>query len=1533
MAGIHFDITGDNRNFIEAINQIQARVKQTSSVLAEVGKNFNVSGVTNQIIALTKVIQEQENKIRAAKDDIVSMMEEANDYRNKGDNSKFEYTQKVIEQETKKLGGYVNKLKEYKQALDDIMTANGRETGAKAPMFFADMSQFDAYEELLRKREELQSKIANFNNEGMNESQATARIVEMRSALTALNTEINNTELAAAKAASALGENGQKASEAAVNYYTLTKAVEEQISKVNDLEAETLEAYNSFQASVEIGDVEGASNAQAEYENLKETLHSARIELINLQNDQKTAENTFRQFGDTSSSLRMQLREITMELQNLTLEYRMMSSEERNSAKGQEMKKKIEELTDKAGELKDAFIDVQKAISSTASDTSAFDAIAGGINVVTSSFGAATGVAAMFGVEEEDLLDIQAKLQASLAISNALTVIQTQLQKESALMIGINTIQKKAAVIAENLDTVAKGKNVIATTAATVAQKAFNLVAKANPYVLLATALITVVGALAAFTLGTKKSSKAEEEAKQKAEELREEHNRLFADYNRNVGKLKTSYMELQTQWNSLSSDQERAKWVTENKDKFAELGLKVNNVKDAEAVLVANTSAVIQSMVLRAKAAYQAAQAQAAYERALNGKIDESTRTVNAEQARWMQSKGYQVKERGNGLWFAEAEGIKAYNAALESFADMNFTKAQYGIMDLNNEADELLGKYKKTKEEVTKSTGGKKDNTAKEEGDRQAKEKQQEWKHEEEMRKLKQDADRALEDASIADIQSQAERERRERESQHRRSLEDIEAQEDEIYKVIYEKRKEAYEIAHKNDKNGGHYENDALGELGWQGVKGTLTEGEQAYFDKRYEIIKASLDKENTEYNRWFEENLRKQEKENNDILYEYLEKFGDYNQQRFAIYEKANNEICELEKQLNAESNEDTRQAIQQKIELIKNGVKQQEEALDQKFGKTPAILGDLFGDASKKGVKDISKLIDKYRAFLDYKEGKRSRDDLKNVYGFTEEEIDGINGKLKTGELTIKELSDKVAELMNMFGNGSSLKEFAFKLKTLMQDARKAFEAGNGEKGWEHTSKAITMIGGKFDEAAGYVQAFGSVLQGCFDVDSSDIAQTVEGLKQVSGYITNIAQGAAQGGTAGAIVGFGMSVADILSKVQAQLDAEAQFMNQQERARLNNTIDAVKSSIDKLTETMGHGIDAIEKSIEINKKLSYLQEKYVEGLQASKGVMIQSPLAFMGDNYNTLTTARIVADRYGLDAWFGDRNYTLGKGFGSWQSILTNTDPEKLAEILYDIRENDFALWGEITSIEGAKEYFEALADTYMETADNIKKTQEMLTSTTSDDVFNNFMDKLYKMAGGAEDVFDEISDDWQDMVNKMVINNLVSNNFKKNLEEWYKKLAEVNKKRIEGAIDDAMYKNQLDQLKNEYNEYANNAKDEIEQLRSMGLVANTGENSDKKATYNVSDKVTYDQMDEFTGILRATQIAVEHGGVTRDLILANLETLSTLLTGNGVWAEMRNLIATSNDYLLDIKKSNRAMLDRFTERMDTIINKIDDLDI
>lgn len=404
------------------------------------------------------------------------------------------------------------------------------------------------------------------------------------------------------------------------------RIVEDLTKKTEQLAAEIEEAEKSGGS--------GIDQKKKEYEELSEQLQEAKQDFISLQREFGKQSGTATQ-DQAADSLKTRLRQLTQQIAELTLEYRNMSASEQQSAKGQELLKKIEGLTNEAGTLRDAMDDVNRSVRGVASDTRTFDALAGGINVVTSSAGAATSVMQMFGASQEDLVEIQTKLQATLAISNALSVIQNNLQKESNLMIGINTLQEKANNAAKAIKIATEGKGVIATKAAIVAQKAFNAVAKANPYVLLAGAILTVVGAFAAFSAGSKKATEAEKKrneelgkAKRLAEERAEAEKKMAEGISQAASQQLASYYLLQRKWKECNNDvKKQEKFMSEYRKELDNTGFAIYNLTDAETFFVAKTDDVVNSIMARARA-------QASYELMVD-KIKKGLEKINEKSVR----------------------------------------------------------------------------------------------------------------------------------------------------------------------------------------------------------------------------------------------------------------------------------------------------------------------------------------------------------------------------------------------------------------------------------------------------------------------------------------------------------------------------------------------------------------------------------------------------------------------------------------------------------------------------------------------------------------------------------------------------------------------------------------------------------------------------------------------------------------------------------------------------------------------------------
>ena len=181
---------------------------------------------------------------------------------------------------------------------------------------------------------------------------------------------------------------------------------------------------------------------------------------------------------------------------------------------------------------------------------------------------------------------------------------------------------------------------------------------------------------------------------------------------------------------------------------------------------------------------------------------------------------------------------------------------------------------------------------------------------------------------------------------------------------------------------------------------------------------------------------------------------------------------------------------------------------------------------------------------------------------------------------------------------------------------------------------------------------------------------------------------------------------------------------------------------------------------------------------------------------------------------------------------TWNGDLWNLSPEEMKMLRSNVD-----MWKHIQDT-GKGGYGGRVAeklDKYIEQAGKLKEITdalyENLTTTTKDNVFDDFLSSLYSLANGSKDVFKDIADNWQEMVNKMAVNNLVGAKFQKNLESWYERLAKLNEERVEGKMTDAEFRKRLDALKAEYDGYVNSAQKDMEQLRNEGIVKSVDKDS------------------------------------------------------------------------------------------------------
>lgn len=277
-------------------------------------------------------------------------------------------------------------------------------------------------------------------------------------------------------------------------------------------------------------------------------------------------------------------------------------------------------MAQQAGQYADALGDASQAVRQFADDNLNLNAAVQGIQLVASSASIATGAMNLFGIENENVNEAILKVQSSLAILNGVQAVANVLNKDSALMLKLQALATTGATVTTTSFSAALTKNAIVealatakTKISTAIQTAWN-VAKAIGMAMLGnfTGLaLLAVGAVVGLTMATKSDTDATEEDNKSKEKLAttteylgEKSREASEKINTEAGKLIASYKGLQTQFNALGDDVEKAKWIEENKNKFQQLGYEIDNVTDAEDFFNKSSNAVINALQKRAKAA-----------------------------------------------------------------------------------------------------------------------------------------------------------------------------------------------------------------------------------------------------------------------------------------------------------------------------------------------------------------------------------------------------------------------------------------------------------------------------------------------------------------------------------------------------------------------------------------------------------------------------------------------------------------------------------------------------------------------------------------------------------------------------------------------------------------------------------------------------------------------------------------------------------------------------------------------------------------
>lgn len=608
-------------------------------------------------------------------------------------------------------------------------------------------------------------------------------------------------------------------------------------------------------------------------------------------------------------------------------------------------------------------------------------------------------------------------------------------------------------------------------------------------------------------------------------------------------------------------------------------------------------------------------------------------------------------------------------------------------------------------------------------------------------------------------------------------------------------------------------------------------------------------------------------------------EYFIEFGNYQEKRKNLIQKYDDEIAKLQ----SDSPE----------YAIKVAEKNQAvEQLDEQYGRTTRAMADLFEDASNKSVSAIQHIIDKYEALIEYMSGTDkdiSIADLKGI-GFTDKDIE----KIEKGEISIKDVTDAIRGLKDELKGKSPWQAF-------VSDLEKGIEAiKKGGSDSKKVGQGITDIGNAVTSFAPALGEFGSNIANIFGVSDSAITGVTDAL----GGLGTTAIGVGQI-MSGDIVGGAMSAVSGISSVVSAFEGlfGADYSDYENMKAQYETLIAIWDEL--ITKKMDYididyGTEAIKAAEEAEQLVN---------IQISRQRQLIKQLASSGASAGSHSLGYRINDRLSKEDYqriSGLVGQKITAEYQLWdlssEQIEKILSDEKLVSVL-DTVNKDF-----VTYLQNIVDYGEQLTEI-------AQKEKEAITGIGFDEFKNGYADLLSDLDSTNED----FANNFEKYLQKAIFQSLIANEYKDKIKELYDAWANYGK--------DGLSSDEAREIRDMQAQLTDSLLAEREQLmKDFGWSLSTEQQSASSKGFQV---MSQDTGEELNGRFTALQISNEEIKNTMLSMLAIANTISISVNNNGIiLAEIRNLVITSNDYLDNIAVYTKKILEEFGSKLDNINQNI-----
>lgn len=793
--------------------------------------------------------------------------------------------------------------------------------------------------------------------------------------------------------------------------------------------------------------------------------------------------------------------------------------------------------------------------------------------------------------------------------------------------------------------------------------------------------------------------------------------------------------------------------------------------------------------------------------------------------------------------------------------------------------------------------------------------------------MRREQSDAERNLEisvaQSRIDAMQEGYEKERTQRELNHKKELEDIEKQRRDFLQRKRDEMKLKFEADPKN--KGKVFNASSV----------TLSTADNAKFD---EMIANTKTKHANEYKELEVQRLQ--------ALYDYLKEYGTIQEQAYAIAK-------EYEDKITKEKDENRKKILQKEKESALAKTNSNSLAMNIDWGATFGGIGKVLKDIAKDTLKEVEQYMrsaefkalspaDK-KAYVDLRDKLRSEGVGEVTSPFKFSQWGEIEKQTRTYQDSVRRLKEKTEAHANAV---EELKVAEKELSLATDETTRSIAQSKVDKAQVEVrntaSEMNDAIADKDDKKANLTDSTGKAVQGLDNFSSALQTMSNGTLKGFADGLANLIKSIGGKGGAGGIIGAiggkaGGLIGAILQIIDALGDDPAKFIKGL-LDRVGKVVETILAELPKLVVDILKGVLNIivgifngigrlftgsgnEKSMEDEiKRLSKSNERLAQSIDdLSKSIgkkdntneqsidaykkALKEELDWERNQRNAINKRASEWGRhhsFNYDAndssWhiWGKLNKILEK-IGSKARVYNATDVWKLSpEEMKELRAQAMDAWREFFDSNKGLKSPEDLVNQYIERAGKQEELSATLNEKLTGYSWDGFMDSYKSALKNLESTTKDFADNINDLISNALIDSFTNEKLKPQIDELYKYIA----KAAENGLDDR----EIAYIRKTNEDIANQGIEQRNIWEQAGLIKKKGD-EEQNATANGVSSITFEQANNIVALTTAGNISRDQIKERLSLMNATMDDIRALMSQT--FSSMPNYTNSTHNILND----------------------------